>query len=295
MLVSVRGNLLTSFFPTSSRPASHSRRLSRSSALASKATGYPLAYVAAKLALGHDLVQLRTGNMWRGSKVVFICFWLGKVCFFKFELLHVLFAVHKSSCMELACMLFFFLHVFPSQHQRKHVWIQTNTKYYRRSWNLALLEPGTPPQGFVQAIPAGTVSHDAPLHASNPPWTTVSPRWGHFQTTRMEPKLNKNPTNVREDVMTSPHTWLFMSYMMSWPHPINGCLVRRVHSLVALFEGSTPFRFFVNLRGQKKSRGLDLILWIWNHLHGRETVSSNGWFSMVMLVFMAIYSTRPEN
>ncbi|CAL1141702.1 unnamed protein product [Cladocopium goreaui] len=34
-------------------------RLSRSSALASKATGYPLAYVAAKLALGHDLVQLR--------------------------------------------------------------------------------------------------------------------------------------------------------------------------------------------------------------------------------------------
>eukprot|EP00928_Gymnodinium_smaydae_P000483 TRINITY_DN10184_c0_g1_i4.p1 TRINITY_DN10184_c0_g1~~TRINITY_DN10184_c0_g1_i4.p1 ORF type:complete len:1610 (+),score=410.00 TRINITY_DN10184_c0_g1_i4:703-4830(+) len=34
-------------------------RLSRSSALASKATGYPLAYVAAKLALGTDLVQLR--------------------------------------------------------------------------------------------------------------------------------------------------------------------------------------------------------------------------------------------
>lgn len=34
-------------------------RLSRSSALASKATGYPLAYVAAKLALGHDLVSLR--------------------------------------------------------------------------------------------------------------------------------------------------------------------------------------------------------------------------------------------
>ena len=37
-------------------------RLSRSSALASKATGYPLAYVAAKLALGHDLVQLRLGH-----------------------------------------------------------------------------------------------------------------------------------------------------------------------------------------------------------------------------------------
>ena len=34
-------------------------RLSRSSALASKATGYPLAYVAAKLALGSDLVSLR--------------------------------------------------------------------------------------------------------------------------------------------------------------------------------------------------------------------------------------------
>jgi len=34
-------------------------RLSRSSALASKATGYPLAYVAAKLALGVDLVSLR--------------------------------------------------------------------------------------------------------------------------------------------------------------------------------------------------------------------------------------------
>ncbi len=34
-------------------------RLSRSSALASKATGYPLAYVAAKLALGHELVTLR--------------------------------------------------------------------------------------------------------------------------------------------------------------------------------------------------------------------------------------------
>ncbi len=34
-------------------------RLSRSSALASKATGYPLAYVAAKLALGHSLSDLR--------------------------------------------------------------------------------------------------------------------------------------------------------------------------------------------------------------------------------------------
>lgn len=34
-------------------------RLSRSSALASKATGYPLAFVAAKLALGHSLVDLK--------------------------------------------------------------------------------------------------------------------------------------------------------------------------------------------------------------------------------------------
>src|SRR3990172_268793 len=34
-------------------------RLSRSSALASKATGYPLAYIAAKLALGHSLVDLK--------------------------------------------------------------------------------------------------------------------------------------------------------------------------------------------------------------------------------------------
>lgn len=33
-------------------------RLSRSSALASKATGYPLAYIAAKLALGHSLIDL---------------------------------------------------------------------------------------------------------------------------------------------------------------------------------------------------------------------------------------------
>ena len=34
-------------------------RLSRSSALASKATGYPLAYVAAKLALGMPLPSLK--------------------------------------------------------------------------------------------------------------------------------------------------------------------------------------------------------------------------------------------
>ncbi|CRG97470.1 carbamoyl phosphate synthetase, putative [Plasmodium gallinaceum] len=34
-------------------------RLSRSSALASKATGYPLAYISAKLALGYDLISLK--------------------------------------------------------------------------------------------------------------------------------------------------------------------------------------------------------------------------------------------
>ena len=34
-------------------------RLSRSSALASKATGYPLAYVAAKILLGKDLIHLK--------------------------------------------------------------------------------------------------------------------------------------------------------------------------------------------------------------------------------------------
>ena len=34
-------------------------RLSRSSALASKATGYPLAYIAAKLSLGKTLLELK--------------------------------------------------------------------------------------------------------------------------------------------------------------------------------------------------------------------------------------------
>src|SRR5437867_12206433 len=36
-------------------------RLSRSSALASKATGYPLAYVAAKLAVGYALTEIPNG------------------------------------------------------------------------------------------------------------------------------------------------------------------------------------------------------------------------------------------
>ena len=34
-------------------------RLSRSSALASKATGYPLAYIAAKLSLGYSLLEIK--------------------------------------------------------------------------------------------------------------------------------------------------------------------------------------------------------------------------------------------
>ena len=45
-------------------------RLSRSSALASKATGYPLAYVAAKLALGHTLPELKN----RVTGVTSACF-----------------------------------------------------------------------------------------------------------------------------------------------------------------------------------------------------------------------------
>ncbi|MCI4351455.1 MAG: carbamoyl-phosphate synthase (glutamine-hydrolyzing) large subunit [Thermoplasmata archaeon] len=45
-------------------------RLSRSSALASKATGYPLAYVAAKLALGHTLPELKN----RVTGVTTACF-----------------------------------------------------------------------------------------------------------------------------------------------------------------------------------------------------------------------------
>lgn len=45
-------------------------RLSRSSALASKATGYPLAFVAAKLGLGHDLALLRNDV----TKVTSACF-----------------------------------------------------------------------------------------------------------------------------------------------------------------------------------------------------------------------------
>ena len=45
-------------------------RLSRSSALASKVTGYPLAYIAAKLALGHKLTELKNSI----TKKTFSCF-----------------------------------------------------------------------------------------------------------------------------------------------------------------------------------------------------------------------------
>ena len=45
-------------------------RLSRSSALASKATGYPLAFVAAKLALGYSLVEIENSI----TKVTKSCF-----------------------------------------------------------------------------------------------------------------------------------------------------------------------------------------------------------------------------
>jgi carbamoyl-phosphate synthase large subunit len=45
-------------------------RLSRSSALASKATGYPLAYVAAKLALGYSLTELQNAV----TKITSACF-----------------------------------------------------------------------------------------------------------------------------------------------------------------------------------------------------------------------------
>jgi len=54
-------NIQYALHPTSERYCiiEVNARLSRSSALASKATGYPLAYVAAKLALGKDLVMVR--------------------------------------------------------------------------------------------------------------------------------------------------------------------------------------------------------------------------------------------
>lgn len=54
-------NIQFALDPTSERFASIeiNARLSRSSALASKATGYPLAYIATKLALGHRLTELK--------------------------------------------------------------------------------------------------------------------------------------------------------------------------------------------------------------------------------------------
>lgn len=58
-------------------------RLSRSSALASKATGYPLAYVAAKLALGIDLVSIR-------NSVTKVCLVLTKISMRHLVLQHIL-------------------------------------------------------------------------------------------------------------------------------------------------------------------------------------------------------------
>ncbi len=54
-------NIQYALHPTSKRYVTIevNARLSRSSALASKATGYPLAYVAAKLALGYTLLELK--------------------------------------------------------------------------------------------------------------------------------------------------------------------------------------------------------------------------------------------
>ena len=65
-------NIQYALHPTSERYCiiEVNARLSRSSALASKATGYPLAYVAAKLALGTDLVTIRNSI----TKVTTACF-----------------------------------------------------------------------------------------------------------------------------------------------------------------------------------------------------------------------------
>ena len=54
-------NIQFALHPSSKRYAAIeiNARLSRSSALASKATGYPLAYIATKLALGHHLTELK--------------------------------------------------------------------------------------------------------------------------------------------------------------------------------------------------------------------------------------------
>lgn len=45
-------------------------RVSRSSALASKATGFPIAKMAAKLAVGYTLDQVMTGGLWVGVQRV---------------------------------------------------------------------------------------------------------------------------------------------------------------------------------------------------------------------------------
>jgi carbamoyl-phosphate synthase large subunit len=61
-------------------------RLSRSSALASKATGYPLAYVAAKIALGYTLPDLpnaitrRTSAFFEPALDYIVCKFPGGTC-----------------------------------------------------------------------------------------------------------------------------------------------------------------------------------------------------------------------
>jgi hypothetical protein len=55
-------------------------RVSRSSALASKATGFPIAKMAAKLAVGYTLDQVGGGGESYGICLVFVCvcvFWGG--------------------------------------------------------------------------------------------------------------------------------------------------------------------------------------------------------------------------
>ena len=122
-------------------------RLSRSSALASKATGYPLAYVAAKLALGHDLVQLRTVTTRWFFRVVF-------------------------------CFGQHFLNwdwIWGLGWQSTYIKLKNTTEIH---WHFYLLVA----QGSIcwGASPskknAGTAWPDVPRHASSPLWTIVWPR-----------------------------------------------------------------------------------------------------------------------
>ena len=93
-------------------------RLSRSSALASKATGYPLAYVACKLALGMDLLEVK--NM--VTKDTTACFEPSLdycvVSFFFFfrsdckQEKRIIFFVLPSTCQSLPDTCFLFLFFF---------------------------------------------------------------------------------------------------------------------------------------------------------------------------------------